>query len=33
MKNHHVGAGFVAGTNSGLDQLADVLAAMKVRQS
>jgi uncharacterized protein YndB with AHSA1/START domain len=32
MKAAHVGAGFVAGTNSGLDQLGDVLAAMKARQ-
>jgi uncharacterized protein YndB with AHSA1/START domain len=32
MKAAHVGAGFVAGTNSGLDQLADVLAAMKAGQ-
>ena len=30
MKNHHLGAGFEQGTNSGLDQLADVVAAMKV---
>jgi uncharacterized protein YndB with AHSA1/START domain len=29
MKNHHVGAGFVQGTNSGLDQLADVVLGMK----
>lgn len=29
MKKSHVGAGFVAGTNSGLDQLADVVAAMR----
>lgn len=28
MKKSHVGAGFVAGTNSGLDQLAGVVAAM-----
>jgi uncharacterized protein YndB with AHSA1/START domain len=31
MKKHHVGAGFVAGTNSGFDQLADVLARMQTR--
>ena len=29
MKNEYVGLGFVAGTNSGLDQLAGVVAAMK----
>jgi uncharacterized protein YndB with AHSA1/START domain len=33
MKKHHVGAGFVQGTNSGLDQLADVLASMMARQA
>jgi uncharacterized protein YndB with AHSA1/START domain len=32
MKQHHLGAGFEQGTNSGLDQLADVLAAMQARQ-
>jgi uncharacterized protein YndB with AHSA1/START domain len=32
MKAAHVGAGFVAGTNSGLDQLADVLAAMRTSE-
>jgi uncharacterized protein YndB with AHSA1/START domain len=29
MKASHVGAGFVAGTNSGLDQLEGVVAAMR----
>lgn len=29
MKNAHLGAGFVVGTGSGLDQLADVVAAMR----
>ncbi|HEX2115075.1 MAG TPA: SRPBCC domain-containing protein [Alphaproteobacteria bacterium] len=33
MKNHHVGAGFVQGTNSGFDQLTDVVAAMKAERS
>ena len=32
MKATHVGAGMVHGINSGFDQLADVLAGMKVRQ-
>lgn len=31
MKKHHIGAGFEQGTNSGLDQLEGVVAAMKVR--
>jgi hypothetical protein len=30
MKKAHVDAGFVQGTGSGLDQLADVVAAMTV---
>jgi uncharacterized protein YndB with AHSA1/START domain len=33
MKKHHVEAGFVQGTNSALDQLCDVLAAMKTQSS
>ena len=28
MKQNYTGVGFVQGTNSGLDQLADVVAAM-----
>jgi hypothetical protein len=30
MKKGHVGAGFVQGTGSGLDQLADVVASMAI---
>ncbi|QCI63073.1 SRPBCC domain-containing protein [Phreatobacter stygius] len=33
MKNAHVGGGYVQGTGSGLDQLAVVAAAMRVRAS
>lgn len=29
MRNHHLGAGFAQGFGSGLDQLADVVAAMR----
>ena len=32
MKASHVGAGFVEGTNSGYDQLVDVVAGMKARE-
>jgi uncharacterized protein YndB with AHSA1/START domain len=32
MKNEHVGMGFVQGTGSGLDQLADVVAGMRRRE-
>jgi uncharacterized protein YndB with AHSA1/START domain len=33
MKNSHVSRGFEQGTNSGLDQLADVVAALAARQA
>jgi len=32
MRKSHVGAGFVAGTNSGLDQLEGVVAALRKRE-
>ena len=32
MRQEHVGMGFVEGTNSGLDQLADVVAGLKAKQ-
>jgi uncharacterized protein YndB with AHSA1/START domain len=33
MRTEHVGMGFVEGTNSGLDQLADVVAGLKAKQA
>jgi hypothetical protein len=32
MRNIHVGVGLVAGTNSGIDQLADPVADLKTRE-
>ena len=33
MRQEHVGMGFIEGTNSGLDQLADVVAEMRAREA